>query len=204
MLKYIFSITNHDYHKILNILGLKVKFINKKKIKNVYVGCGNDQRYGYVGCNLRKTKNAKIVCKAWNISENLKELENIYSRHMCEHLTVQEFKFTLRDWYSALKIGGTVEIIVPNIDFHIQQFLNAKFDKENFDNPNSELNYAIAAFGGWQREDYLNNNSSTKYWDVHKLIFNEKLIRLFLEEAGFKNIHTEIINNVHLKATAEK
>ena len=44
----------------------------------------------------------------------------------------------------------------------------------------------------------------TKYWDVHKSIWNDKLMRLYLENAGFKNIHIEIIENVHLVANAKK
>ena len=188
---------------IYTILGIKIK-LRKRNEKNIYVGCGDDYIDGYIGCDIRKTPNVKYVCKAWEISSHVKNVENIYSRHMCEHLTYQEFEITLKDWYKALIKGGNIHIIVPNIDYHVKQFQRAVFNNENLKNEKSDLAWSIAGFCGWQREDYINKNSKTKYWDVHKSIWNEKLMKLYLENVGFNNIKTEIINNVHLSVKAKK
>ena len=50
------------------------------------MGCGDDYKDGYVGCDVRKTKTAKIICKAWELSKYCKNVNEIYSRHMVEHL----------------------------------------------------------------------------------------------------------------------
>ena len=168
------------------------------------MGCGNDSLAGYVGCDIRKTPAVKIVCKAWELSSKVKDIENIYSRHMCEHLTYQEFEQTLKDWHRALRNGGQIHIIVPNIDYHIKQFKRAVFDNENLQNAKSDLAWSIAGFCGWQRENYTLGGGKTKYWDVHKSIWNDKLMRLYLENTGFSDIRTEIIENVHLVAKAKK
>ena len=106
----------------------------KKVIDKIYMGCGDDYKDGYVGCDVRKTKTAKIICKAWELSKYCKNVNEIYSRHMVEHLTYAEFNETLKDWHKALKIGGKLHIICPDLDFHIEQFKNAIFDEENFNN----------------------------------------------------------------------
>lgn len=189
---------------VYKVFGIRFKF---EVYKNVYVGCGDDCIAGYVGCDIRKTPAVKYVCKAWELSSKVRNLENIYSRHMCEHLTYQEFEQTLKDWYEALNWGGLIHIIVPNIDYHIEQFQRAIFDNENLQNEKSDLAWSIAGFCGWQRENYIINgggNSKTKYWDVHKSIWNDKLMRLYLENSGFKDISIEIVENVHLVAKAKK
>lgn len=209
LLQTIFSVKNdeHKKHKIVTLFGIKIKFMNKFKTENIYIGCGDDYREGYIGCDIRKTKNTKIVCKAWELSKKQKNLKNIYSRHMCEHLTFQEFEYTLQDWYRALAPQGKLEIIVPNLDFHIEQFKKAKFDWENLITQRTDLNWALAGFWGWQRENYISGGGGAKsrYWDVHKSGYNIKLMELFLKENGYKNIQCTVSSdNVHLIAKATK
>ena len=81
-------------------------FKTKKVIDKIYMGCGDDYKDGYVGCDVRKTKTAKIICKAWELSKYCKNVNEIYSRHMVEHLTYAEFNETLKDWYKVLNGGG--------------------------------------------------------------------------------------------------
>ena len=54
-------------------------FWNKKVIDKIYMGCGDDYKNGYVGCDVRKTKTAKIICKAWELSKYCKNVGEIYS-----------------------------------------------------------------------------------------------------------------------------
>ena len=82
-------------------------FWNKRVVDKIYMGCGDDYKEGYVGCDIRKTKTAKIICKAWELSKHCKNVGEIYSRHMVEHLTYTEFNETLKDWYKALN-GGAI------------------------------------------------------------------------------------------------
>ena len=103
-------------------------FWNKKVIGKIYMGCGDDYKDGYVGCDVRKTKTAKIICKAWELSKYCKNVNEIYSRHMVEHLTYTEFNETLKDWCKALT-GAKLHIICPDLDFYIEQFKNAIFDE---------------------------------------------------------------------------
>ena len=81
-------------------------FKNKKVIDKIYIGYGDDYKDSYVGCDVRKTKTAKIICNAWELSKYCKNVNEIYSRHMVEHLTYTKFNETLKDWHKALNGGG--------------------------------------------------------------------------------------------------
>ena len=168
----------------------------------VYVGCGPDERDGFIGCDLRPLPNVAIACPAWDLSKHAEDLTEIYSRHMLEHLTLAEVDCTLRDWHKALAPGAVVHIVVPNIDFHIEQWQRAEWTEEAFAVSRSDARYGHAGFYGWQREcsprakDY-----SPSYWDVHKTAFNVQNMTFFLERTGFSEIQIRLYG-AHLDARA--
>ena len=175
------------------------------KEKNIYVGCGPDIREGFIHCDIRKFDHVDIVCKAWELSSFMMEVDHIYSRHMLEHLTNYEADRTLRDWFKALKTNGTIRIIVPDMDFHCRQWLEADWTEEALKEPMSDAKHSFAGLWGWQAEcDPWAENYNTTYWDVHKSGYNEKRIKLLLERIGFVDVKTEIKNKWHLVATANK
>ncbi len=172
---------------------------------NVYVGCGADIKEGFIHIDLRKFNHVDYVCKAWEVSNYLMEINHIYSRHMLEHLTNYEADRSLRDWFKALKTNGTIKIIVPNMDFHAKQWLEAQWTEETLKDKWSDAQYSFAGFWGWQEEcDPWNKDYNDSYWSVHKSGYNERRIKLLLKRIGFVNIKTEIKSDVHLVATASK
>ncbi len=171
----------------------------------VYVGCGNDHKEGYIGCDIRELDHVKIVCKAWELSRHCADLEEIYSRHMLEHLTFRQVELTLTDWYKCLRRNGRLKIIVPNLDFHIDQWNKAIWNEENWSEKFSDTSWGIAGLYGWQREcDPLDANYNETYWDVHKSGFSKNNMRFFLERSGYRSIKIEIVDECHLVAHAKK
>ena len=182
---------------------------NKKSTSGsrLYVGCGEDSREGYIGCDIRNLPNVSIVCKAWEVSQYCEDVKEVYSRHMLEHLTLPQVEVTLKDWYKALAIGGKVQIIVPNIDAHIEQWKRAVWNEETWNEKLSDARYAFAGFWGWQRESYTLENiqdANTFYWDVHKSGYNKEFLTFLFSRIGYSEIHCEIVDKVHLVAQAEK
>ena len=173
---------------------------------SIHVGCGPDSREGYINCDIRPLPNVDLVCSAWHISRYVQDARTIYSRHMLEHLTDQEARITLNDWFQALAVGGNVEIVVPNLRFHIAQWANADWYNEGEQNTKDSVpRWAFAGFYGWQREcDPHRYNYNQTYWDVHKSGYDEQRIRFLLKKAGFGKIHTEIIEECHLLARGTK
>lgn len=175
------------------------------QIKKLYVGCGEDSREGFLHADTRKLAHVDIVCKAWEISRHINEVEHIYTRHMLEHLTTSEVSMTLKDWYKSLTKGGTLYIVVPNADYHCKQWLKAEWTEETIKDKWSDASWSLAGFHGWQRDmDDIDGTAETAYWDLHKTSFNEKRMKFMLERSGFTDVVTSIKENVHLVATARK
>lgn len=173
--------------------------------KNLYVGCGEDKREGFLHVDVRKLPHIDIVCKAWEISQHIDEVEYIYTRHMLEHLTTAEVNATLKDWYKSLMGGGTLYIVVPNMDYHCKQWLRAEWNEKSIKDKWSDASWSLAGFHGWQRDmEDVDEMQTTAYWDLHKTSFNEKRIKFMLERVGFTDIATTIKSDVHLVATAKK
>jgi len=171
--------------------------------RKIYMGCGPDIKEGFIHADIRDMPHVDIVCSAWELSQNIDNIDLIYSRHMLEHLTNIEVQITLQDWFKALRDKGTIQIIVPNIDFHFQQWLDAKWDiNKEYGNLSDEV-FNLSGIYGWQKEcNPLENN--VIYWDVHKSGYNKKRMKYILHNIGFENIKIDIINNIHLQATATK
>lgn len=156
----------------------------------LYVGCGEDQRPGYLGCDLRPLEHVALVCRAWEISKYCTDLGEIYTRHMLEHLSWDEVQATLRDWHSALHPHGTLRIEVPNIRFAIDQWLRATWSQDALENRFSDARWGFAGLFGWQREcDPASPDYRPTYWDAHKSGYDEHVLRFLLERAGFEKIH---------------
>ena len=155
----------------------------------LYVGCGEDSIEGYVGCDLRALENVSLACRAWDVSKHCQGLSEIYSRHMLEHLTLEESEITLQDWKQALAPGGVVRIEVPNLEFAIEQWRRAKWSNADLENRYSDARWGFAGFFGWQREcDPAAEDYDPNYWDVHKSGYTPESMRFFLEKAGFESI----------------
>ena len=171
----------------------------------IYMGCGDDWKEGYIGCDMRSLPPVTIVCRAWELSRHVSGVGEIYSRHMLEHLTLAEVECALLDWFEALDIGGKVHIVVPNLDYHIKQWGRASWTPEAFRQPKSDACYACAGLYGWQREcDPRKPDYNATYWDVHKSGFSEQSLTYLLKMAGFAGISVWIEEEVHLVATAFK
>lgn len=202
--------------QVLYSLGFELRRIRKEQAvkgalrpipegSKIYIGCGEDRREGYYGCDLRALPTVDIVCKAWEISRHVKDAAEIYARHMLEHLTLAEVQCTLDNWFSALAIGGKICIIVPNLEYHIKQWNKAIWDSEALINTQSDARYGFAGFYGWQREcDPRVSNYNTTYWDVHKSGYGIKNLEYLLKKAGFSHVHIRVVDEVHLEATAQK
>lgn len=145
-------------------------------------GCGDKpSKAGFKTCDIRNLPGIDFVCVAWEIDKHVNEesVEEVWSRHFFEHLTFIQGEIMLATWFKILKPGGKLEMSLPNIDFHIKQWLD-----------NKNLEHARAGFWGWQREGDI------EMWDVHKSGYNFKQLEILLKKYNFVNIKN-LKNNKH-------
>lgn len=155
-------------------------------------GCGETPtKQGFKTCDVRCLSNIDYICPAWEIDlhVNIESVDEIFSRHFFEHLTFLQGELVLEKWYKILKPNGKMEMVLPNIDFHIQQWLNPK-KKKYFE-------HAKAGFWGWQRGEFNDT------WDIHKSGYNFKMLKNLLISKGYKEIEN-LTENKHLWIVCKK
>ncbi|QDS91728.1 hypothetical protein FF011L_04610 [Roseimaritima multifibrata] len=173
----------------------------------VNVGCGERVEGSYIGCDVRDLPHVEIVCDAWNLSQHAANLAEVYTRHMVEHLTIWEVELALKDWFRALKPGGQVHIIVPDLRFHMEQYMRATWTDLNWGMLTSDARQGFAGLFGWQRETEFDpdvEESLPLYWDVHKSGFDIYSLTFFLQRAGFVGIECVVEDECHLHGRARK
>jgi len=141
------------------------------------IGCGSTPRKtGYQTCDIRCLSNINFCCNAIDLDKHIEEntVTHIYARHFMEHLTFYEADLFLNVLYKILKPQGEIEIIVPNMTFHINQWINKRNDKKQFQ-------HAKAGFWGWQR------GKDENYWDVHKSGYDKETIQELISKHKFIN-----------------
>lgn len=157
-------------------------------------GCGETPtKPGFLTCDIRDLPGIDFVCVAWDIDRHVGEdsVEEIFSRHFFEHLTFQQGQRLMGTWYRILQIGGVCEIMVPNMDYHIQQWLNPKNNKD--------FAHACAGFWGWQRGTFDDT------WDIHKSGYNYDSLARLMAVTGFREIRRlDDGQGIHLHVTALK
>ena len=152
-------------------------------MKIEFGGGENPKRPDWKQCDVRKLPNIDYVCDAWRINEFIErnKVDEIYSRHFFEHLTFEQGQYTLIAWRDILKPNGRLEIIVPDMDFHIKQWTTG-----------SDMDHAKAGFWGWQRGNFLD------IWDIHKSGYNFKTLKELLEKYMFTDVERLTYKEGHL------
>lgn len=194
-------------------LGLRSKKRQKRPATKIYdkggkfnVGAGSDIKADHVNCDIRPLPGIDIVCRAWELTHFTHEASLVYSRHTLDYLTLAEARRTLKNWFSAIKLGGSVHVVVPNLDFHILQWQRATWTLEEFGKTGSDARASLAGFYGLQHEpdswDAATYNPN--YLDTRKSGYNAPLLRMLIEEAGFTDVETWIEEGIDLHAEARK
>lgn len=185
-------VLKRDYQgQFLIVVLRKLKEERQPEEKNVSLqkldfGCGRKKPLpGFVGADIRPFPWVKYVCNAWEIDKHVPpdSISEIYSRHFFEHLTFAQADLTLQAWDRILIPGGMLQIIVPDIEYHIKQFLTPNSLTPSETNPKwTVLEHALAGFWGWQ------NEGEEKFWDVHKSGYDFRCLEMKLLQHGFSDI----------------
>jgi predicted SAM-dependent methyltransferase len=163
------------------------------------VGCGPKVRPGHVGVDVRALPGVGIVCDAWELDARLAphSVESIYCRHFFEHLTFAQGRRTLQGFHRVLRPGGELQVIVPDLRYHMRQYLEAKPSTRSDANAKwSARQHALASLFGWQRD------GERELWDVHKAGYDQATLTEALIAAGFGRVRRLPEQPWHLSVTA--
>jgi SAM-dependent methyltransferase len=119
-------------------------------------------------------------------------VDAIYSSHMLEHLEPDDALFVLRDCYRALRPGGTLRIVVPDLNFIVRAYLEGKREflpssaQANADAFLESLDFRPAPRGGIATRALRRALRSDD--GGHKWMYDEDSLILRLREIGFRDV----------------
>lgn len=82
------------------------------------IGCGVEEttKEGFIGVDAY-TENAQIKAQMWDLPFADGEVDEIFSSNALEHVSKFKVLPTLMEWKRVLKIGGKIELHVPDLEW---------------------------------------------------------------------------------------
>jgi predicted SAM-dependent methyltransferase len=140
------------------------------------IGAGGPAKEGFISVDVRALPGVQFVTPAWDLVQWFDgAVDEIYSRHMLEHLTLEEARRTLREWARVLRPQGLADIIVPNRAFHLRQLTEMPRGSRSEFGPWTNFQHGMAGLYGWQNNEH----------DVHKWAWIAEELVWELGQAGF-------------------
>jgi predicted SAM-dependent methyltransferase len=143
------------------------------------IGSGKSPRPGYSTCDVRDIEGVDYVCEAHDLPFEDQSVDEVYSRHLVEHLTFREFLTTLKEWNRVLKPGGSIYIVCPHLLWHLRQILDGSHESFMIkDRGSNDRYWGMGSLFGWQQDQY----------DVHQFGYYPELMRDILQDFGFADV----------------
>ena len=137
----------------------------------INIGAGKTKKDGYISIDAFNPK-ADIIAPADNTGMEPESVDEIFSSHMLEHIDRAELSKVLDHWYSILKKGGKVHILVPNAELYLKEWIEA-VKKENWEHLELWGTRWIMGFEGKGVGMY------------HTNLFHPETLKRALEKSGF-------------------
>lgn len=159
------------------------------------IGAGHTKIEGYLNVDIDKDSNPNIIAdirkKIPGVQDNSVERIRMYG--VLEHFSLKEIKNqVLPELRRILKVGGILEILVPNLEVLAQRYLYFLETGEiphkragvgtSFEYDGADLNYWI--MGAQMTE-----------WDLHKTIFDYNFLEKTMSDAGFGTVKLQKIDH---------
>jgi predicted SAM-dependent methyltransferase len=147
--------------------------------KKLNLGCGSKRLEGYVNVDAIKLDSVDEVFDLYEIPYKDNSISSIYSEHSLEHVSFEQAKQAIKEWFRVLSPGGELQLFIPDLELCCQGYLNG--DNNKFVNGYPERQWYKMTLFGAQRDE----NGSISEKQFHLSGFSKTEIRELLEEVGF-------------------
>lgn len=170
------NLDNHIFLKYLNLFKIISPFFNKDKQKMIL---------SFNEANKRTKMLVHDCRKKLKFKDN--SVDHILCSHFLEHVFSDEMKNILIDFHRALKSGGTLHVIVPDISHFINKYIYESKEKKLSDSAADRLIDGILL---------SNINRPSIRFQVlellggfglnHRWMYDYKSMKKYIEKTGFK------------------
>jgi predicted SAM-dependent methyltransferase len=135
----------------------------------LHLGCGKKHIPGFIHVDLEDHPhvNFRVPVNRLDFAQD-NTVELIYASHVLEHFGRHEIDQVLCEWFRVLRPGGILRLAVPDFAAVASRYQQT-----------GELPELVGLVSGGQRNQY----------DFHKMVFDEKLLRELLMQAGFTSVN---------------
>ena len=133
------------------------------------LGSGGYNMPGYINVDQFESVNPDLLADATDLPYGPNSVDEIYCGHMLEHLSWDEGQEALRHWWTVLKPGAELSIVVPDFDV---------LGKAYFDNPSP---HELKKLNDLFMYSYVQNS-------LHRYFYSGALLKQAMEMSGFKRI----------------
>jgi predicted SAM-dependent methyltransferase len=109
------------------------------------IGAGNRHLEGFLSVDIQ---GGDVVTNAWDLPFQDGSVEEVYSRHFIEHVTLTQAADCLREWHRVLRPGAECLVICPDRDYHLPRIGNYAQDPVT---GTTHHRHAMHALYGWQK-----------------------------------------------------
>jgi hypothetical protein len=116
--------------------------------------------------------------------------DGVYCSHVLEHLTLDEFRATIRNVLQYLKPGGTFRLVVPDLEFMINRYVSTQ-------DPDAAMQLMDETILG-QRKAQRGPRAALQLLfgrSRHRWMWDYKAIAQELEKTGFVNVRRAFFND---------
>ncbi len=146
---------------------------------------------GWVIVDTRKGADKVVDIADAPLPFNDNSVDVFYSSHTLEHIWPDRLHFVLSEVYRSLKAGGTIRVVVPDIDIAIRDYVKGDHKLLKHKDsptkmafvPNSPIYYLASWFFS-----YSFNGSERRVSGGHVNVFTKRSMFDYLGAAGFKNV----------------
>lgn len=166
-------------------------YCNDQKTRKLHIGAGDNFINGWLNCDYAPRSQRILVLdatKRFPFSDNV--FDYAFSEHMIEHISYADGVMMLTECHRVLRNGGKVRISTPNLRFLIELYADEKSDRQR-----EYIKWAANKFikeAPCASDTFIINNF-VRDWG-HLFIYDEKTLRLSLDQAGFKNVVRRELN----------
>jgi predicted SAM-dependent methyltransferase len=168
-------------------------YLQTQTLPRLHIGCGDNLLQGWLNSDFPARSPAVLELDATRTFPFRDgAFSYVYSEHMIEHVPYAGGASMLKECHRVLKPGGKIRISTPDLRFLIDLYLAG--DRRTA-LQNNYIKWATDTFqrGAPGYDPVFVINNFVRDWG-HVFIYDEKILRYTLEQAGFRQIERVELN----------
>lgn len=160
-------------------------YFQTASVRKLHIGCGETVLDGWLNTDYEpRARNAVFIDATAKYPFADDCFDYIYSEHMIEHISYPQGRQMLRECFRVLKTGGRIRVVTPNLSAILDLY---RPDKSKIQQ--DYIDWSTKSFiphAPWSADTFVINNF-VRNWG-HIFIYDEKILRSSMEQAGFAEI----------------